>query len=350
MQLSDFSYDLPEELIAQHPLRQRTASRLLCLCGQSGELRHRQFEDLVSELNPGDRLVMNNTRVIAARLRGRKSTGGKVEILVERITGERTALAKIRASKAPKPGSRIILGDQIVVEIITREEDMFLLEVVEGPDLQQILDTQGTMPLPPYIERPAANEDAERYQTVYARHDGAVAAPTAGLHFTDELLSRLQSAGIDTSFVTLHVGAGTFQPVRTQNLDEHVMHAERASIDRNTVEQIIDTKEKGGRVIAVGTTSVRVLESAAHSGELSALDGDTRLFIRPGDRFNVVDGMITNFHLPESTLLMLVSAFCGTDNILKAYNVAVEQRYRFFSYGDAMLLWPADAPVSGRTA
>lgn len=338
MKRTDFHYDLPDELIARYPAPERSASRLLVLDRQSGALQDRQFRELPAFLRPGDLLVFNNTRVIPARLFGQKETGGKVEILVERITGEQTCLAHVRASKSPKPGSRILIegGGELLME--GREGELFQLRHTSEGSLLQRLEQCGHMPLPPYIDRADEALDQQRYQTVYAEKPGAVAAPTAGLHFDDTVLEQLRAKGVETAFVTLHVGAGTFQPVRADDIRDHQMHAEWLSVDADTVARIQATKARGGRVIAVGTTSVRCLETAAQSGQLQSFEGDTRIFIYPGYQFRVIDGLITNFHLPESTLIMLVSALAGQDNVLQAYRHAVAQRYRFFSYGDAMLI------------
>lgn len=338
MKRTDFHYDLPDELIARYPAPERSASRLLVLDRQSGALQDRQFRELPAFLRPGDLLVFNNTRVIPARLFGQKETGGKVEILVERITGEQTCLAHVRASKSPKPGSRILIegGGELLME--GREGELFQLRHTSDGSLLQRLEQSGHMPLPPYIDRADEALDQQRYQTVYAEKPGAVAAPTAGLHFDDAVLEQLRVNGVETAFVTLHVGAGTFQPVRADDIRDHQMHAEWLSVDADIVARIQATKARGGRVIAVGTTSVRCLETAAQSGQLQPFEGDTRIFIYPGYQFRVIDGLITNFHLPESTLIMLVSALAGQDNVLQAYRHAVAQRYRFFSYGDAMLI------------
>jgi len=346
MQRSDFTYDLPQELIAQHPLAERSASRLLHLDGATSSVAHRHFRDLPSLLAPDDLLVFNDTRVLPARLYGVKETGGRVEILIERLTGETSALAHIRASKTPRPGTRIAittdadsdpLEESVLVE--GRSEGLFLLTSTQplGPMLAKI----GHMPLPPYIDRDDEVGDRERYQTVYARRDGAVAAPTAGLHFDEPMLQRLEGEGVRRAFVTLHVGAGTFQPVRADDVREHEMHAEYLEVNEALCAEVAETRARGGRVIAVGTTAVRSLETASASGRLEPYIGDTRLFIYPGYAFQCVDAMITNFHLPESTLLMLVSAFSGREAILAAYAQAVRKRYRFFSYGDAMFLTPA---------
>ena len=334
MRLSDFDYELPPGLIAQHPADRRTGSRLLHLAGD--RLLDRRFTDFPELLDGGDLLVFNNTRVMPARLYGRKESGGRVEILVERLLGPRRALAHVRASHSPKPGSRIRVGDR-TLRVLGRREALFELQPDEG-DFEGLMAGHGHMPLPPYIQRADADLDQERYQTVYAREVGAVAAPTAGLHFDEAMLEDLRRRGIRTAEVTLHVGAGTFQPVRVENLDEHVMHSEWLQVDEEVCEQVAETRRRGGRVVAVGTTSVRSLETAAASGELRPYRGETRLFIRPGYEFRVVDRLLTNFHLPQSTLLMLVSAFAGYDRVMAAYRHAVEQRYRFFSYGDAMFL------------
>ena len=339
MQLSDFHFTLPDELIAQEPLPERSASRLLTLDG--GQLGHRAFTDLPSLLRAGDHLVLNNTRVIPARLHGKKASGGQIEVLVERITEADRMLAKVRASKSPKLGSMLELAG-VNVTVLGRERDLFDLRwhLPDGVSLDALLERDGQMPLPPYITRDVSDADITRYQTVYAEQPGAVAAPTAGLHFDQSVFDELKNAGITHSFVTLHVGAGTFQPVRSDNIKEHVMHAERVSVDQDTVDTIARVKREGGRVIAIGTTSVRALESASASGTLQAYSGDTRLFLTPGSEFHTVDAMVTNFHLPESTLLMLVCAFAGYQQTMAAYQAAVDERYRFFSYGDAMLVWP----------
>lgn len=342
MKLSDFDFDLPPELIAQYPLPNRGDSRLLCLDGPTGELLDRMFRDLPEFLRPGDLLVFNDTRVVRARLYGRKETGGRVEVLVERLEDVHTALAHVRASKAPRAGMRLFLGEGGGVRVLGREGDLFRL-AAEGEGFPDLMERHGHMPLPPYIERGDETLDEERYQTVYARKDGAVAAPTAGLHFEQGMLDALKAQGVEQTHVTLHVGAGTFQPVRTEQLEDHVMHSEYLEVSPEVCEQVRATRECGGRVVAVGTTSVRSLESAATGGELRPFSGDTRLFIRPGYRFRVVDLLITNFHLPQSTLLMLVSAFAGYARIKAAYHHAVAQHYRFFSYGDAMLLTRKDA-------
>ncbi len=336
MQLSDFNYHLPEALIAQYPAAQRSASRLLHLADAS--VTDRQFIDLPDLLHPGDLLIFNNTKVMSARMYGKKMSGGQIELLIERLLAPKRALAHIRASKSPKPDSLIKVGEN-TLRIIQRHGVLFEIALLDS-EFEILMRTEGCLPLPPYIQRSAHALDESRYQTVYAQHAGAVAAPTAGLHFDQPLLDRLQQAGIQCAEVTLHVGAGTFQPVRVENLDEHQMHHEWLQVSKQVCEQITKTKAAGGRVVAVGTTSVRSLETAASSGELSPYVGDTNLFIRPGYRFRVVDALITNFHLPRSTLLMLVSAFAGYENTLQAYRYAVRQKYRFFSYGDAMLIEP----------
>jgi len=333
-----FHYELPDELIARQPAPERRGSRLLVLDGDSGELSHRRFPDLRELVRPGDLMVFNDTRVIPARLFGQKASGGKVEMLVERLTGDREVLAHLRASKSPKPGTRIDFEGGIQAEVTGREGDLFCLFFLGEQSVLEILETHGHMPLPPYIDRADGLADRERYQTVYAEKPGAVAAPTAGLHFDEALLEELCAAGVETAHVTLHVGAGTFQPVRVDNILEHRMHAEVIDVSETVCRQVAETRARGGRVIAVGTTSVRCLESAAASGELRPMSGETDIFIYPGYQFRVVDALVTNFHLPESTLLMLVSAFSGFSRIMAAYREAVAERYRFFSYGDAMFL------------
>jgi S-adenosylmethionine:tRNA ribosyltransferase-isomerase len=335
MQLSDFDYNLPKALIAQYPGAQRTASRLLQL--DADGVNDRQFIDLPQLLQPKDLLVFNNTRVMKARLYGRKETGGRVEILVERVLGGQRALAHIRANKPPKPNDRLKIADQ-QLRMVQRKEAFFELELLGTQTFAQLMQQHGHLPLPPYISREDNEIDQERYQTVYAQHVGAVAAPTAGLHFDQAMLDTLQAQGIQKAEVTLHVGAGTFQPVRVENLDGHVMHSEWLEVSEQVCQQVAQTKANGGRVIAVGTTSVRSLETAAQGGQLKPYQGETQLFIRPGYQYQAVDLLLTNFHLPRSTLLMLVAAFAGYDEVMYAYRHAVEQAYRFFSYGDAMLL------------
>jgi len=337
MKRSDFNYELPPELIAQLPLAQRSASRLLCFDKQSGDLNDQKFSDLPALLNPGDLLVFNNTEVIPARLFGTKASGGRVEILVERLLNEQECLAQVRASKSPKAGGMLILEDGSVFKVLGREDSFFHLQAVGG-DLMSFLKDMGHMPLPPYITREDTDRDRRRYQTVFAETPGAVAAPTAGLHFDQDLLDQLKDQGIESTTVTLHVGAGTFQPVRVDNIEDHHMHAEWLNVPQSACDAIAAARARGGRVIAVGTTAVRSLETAAAGGELVPFTGDSRIFIYPPYQFRVVDAMVTNFHLPESTLLMLVSAFAGQEQTLAAYRHAIDQRYRFFSYGDAMLI------------
>lgn len=356
MNLSEFNFDLPDELIAQYPLQERTDSRLLCLNGTSGELEDRIFKSLPELLNPGDLLVFNNTKVIPARLFGQKSTGGKIEVLVERVLDEHSFLAQIRASKSPKEGAVLNIGtdkgDGFQINMLTRQGDLFHLELNEefkkaGQSVFTLLEQYGHMPLPPYVERADEKSDLQRYQTVYAKEKGAVAAPTAGLHFDEALLETINKMGVDTAWVTLHVGAGTFQPVRVDNILDHKMHSEYVDVPADTVAKIKQTHAQGGRVIAVGTTAMRSLESASASAGQKAGDkqdviqeyhADTDIFIYPGYQFKTVDAMVTNFHLPESTLIMLISAFAGLDNVKKAYQHAIKHKYRFFSYGDAMFI------------
>jgi S-adenosylmethionine:tRNA ribosyltransferase-isomerase len=343
MQLSDFDYHLPEDLIAQFPQAERTSSRLLGLLQGETIPQDLMFTDLPSLLRPGDLLVLNDTRVMRARLHGSKLSGGKVEVLIERLLTPESALAHVRASKSPKPGSRLRLGDgDQWVEVVDRKGDLFLLQSLSG-GFSRMMEQHGHMPLPPYIDRGDEPVDVARYQTVFAHRPGAVAAPTAGLHFDHEMLRRLEAMGVNRATLTLHVGAGTFQPVRVDNLDEHIMHEEYIEVDEKVCQQVIDTRQHGGRVVAVGTTCVRSLETASSQGVIQPYRGDTRLFIKPGYPFRSVDAMITNFHLPQSTLLMLVAAFAGYERIMGAYQHAIEQRYRFFSYGDAMFLMPQDS-------
>ena len=337
MQRSDFHYDLPAELIAQFPLAERSASRLLCLAGDSGEYVDRLFLELPDLLHPGDLLVFNDTRVMPARLYGRKQSGGRVEILIERVLTPARGLAQIRASKSPRLGSKVIVDNGVELDVIGRQGDLFEL-ASPGLSLMDLMQQAGHIPLPPYIARADQEQDVERYQTVYAERPGAVAAPTAGLHFDRLMLDRLQDGGVRTARITLHVGAGTFQPVRVERLEEHRMHAEYLEVDEAACGKVEEVRAAGGRVIAVGTTCVRSLEAASANGRLRPFQGDTRLFIYPGYRFRCVDAMITNFHLPESTLLMLVCAFAGYAPVMEAYRHAVLERYRFFSYGDAMFL------------
>lgn len=338
MRLSDFDYQLPEALIAQAPLSERNASRLLLADPVNQLIKDQQFTELDSHLNPGDLLVFNNTRVIPARLFGQKESGGKVEVMVERVLDERTLLAHVRASKSPKPGTRLILEGQIRCVMQERQDDLFLLVQQSNQSWLDLIESHGHMPLPPYIHRSDDDADRERYQTVYAEKPGAVAAPTAGLHFDQQQIETLQEKGIKTAFITLHVGAGTFQPVRVDNIDEHIMHAEKVEVTADVCDLIKQTKLAGKRVIAVGTTVVRSLETAAQNDGINPFFDDSKIFIKPGYEFKMIDAMITNFHLPKSTLLMLVSAFAGTDFMRRAYQHAVEQKYRFFSYGDAMFI------------
>ncbi len=343
--VDDFDFSLPPELIAQHPATERSGSRLLHVCGQ--QQIDRNFTDLPALLKAGDLLIFNDTRVIKARFFGQKATGGQVEVLLERIVDDTHAIAQIRASKSPKPSTRITLAEAFDVVVTGRagaSGEFFALELVDRSNLWELAERFGKLPLPPYIEHPAEGADEARYQTVYAREPGAVAAPTAGLHFDEAMLATLRAQGVQTAFLTLHVGAGTYQPVRVDKIAEHRMHSERFEIPIATAEAIAATRATGGRIIAVGTTSLRALESAGNpDGSVRSGPAETDIFITPGYRFKVVDRLITNFHLPKSTLLMLVSAFAGYDNIRATYAHAVAERYRFFSYGDAMLLEKIDA-------
>jgi len=336
MLISDFDYELPQELIARYPTQDRRGSRLLSVGDGVEDLGFANFPSL---LRPGDLLVFNDTRVIKARLHGHKETGGKAEILVERIESERVALVHVRASKSPKPGSRLLIDGGAEAVVAGRDDDLFLLEF--SADLLPYLDEHGDVPLPPYLEREADAADIERYQTVYANDPGAVAAPTAGLHFDEAMLAETRAAGVNHTHVTLHVGAGTFQSLREEHIEENRLHSERVEVTQACCDAVASTRAAGGRVIAVGTTSVRALECASASGTLRPFSGETDMFILPGYEFRSVDAMLTNFHLPQSSLLMLVSAFAGKDRILAAYNHAVREKYRFFSYGDAMFLTPA---------
>ncbi len=349
MKRSDFSYDLPEALIAQAPLPERSASRLLVVPPAPGVLEDRVVRDLPALLQPGDLLIFNDTRVIPARLFGQKATGGRVEILIERLLPDNEARAQVGASKSPKPGSRIALDAGGEAEVLGRDGEFYRLRFHVGEGLESWLLHAGRLPLPPYIRREPGQDDHERYQTVFAKEVGAVAAPTAGLHFDAPLLDALRARGVEFGHVTLHVGAGTFQPMRADDLHDHRMHSEWLNIGAELVAQVRRTRERGGRVIAVGTTVVRALESAMRAAddggsgdrELQPFAGETQIFIFPGYRIRSVDAMLTNFHLPESTLLMLVSAFAGRERVFEAYAHAVREQYRFFSYGDAMLLWPS---------
>ena len=357
MKTRDFHYNLPEELIAQHPCEVRSQSRLLHYSRQDKRIKHLRFDDIIDLLRPDDLLVFNNTRVIPARIYGTKETGGKVEILIERLTSEHQCLAHVKASKTPKAGSVITLTQnrndesgrqddeemnyQVTVE--GRSGDLFILSSQSDVSdsvlsMAEIMESIGHMPLPPYISRADSDTDFSRYQTVYAQTPGAVAAPTAGLHFDDELLARIKAKGVDSAFVTLHVGAGTFQPVRSEKIEDHQMHHEYLVVPQETVDKCYETRKTGGRIVAVGTTTVRSLESASSSGQLQAYAGETDIFIYPGYQFKSIDALITNFHLPESTLLMLISAFAGKDEVMRCYDEAVAEKYRFFSYGDAMFI------------
>ena len=338
MKKSDFNYQLPEALIAQKPLAERDASRLLCMDRHSGQITDRQFTDFIDLIAPHDLLVFNNTKVIPARLFGKKHSGGKVEILIERILDNHHAIAHVKSSKSAKAGTLIDLDQGYCCEVLGRADDLFQLEFKGNNSVLSILEHIGHMPLPPYITREDEESDLTRYQTVFAKEAGAVAAPTAGLHFDQALIEKLKAKGVQSAFVTLHVGSGTFQPVRTEDLSEHIMHKEYFLVQQEAVTAVKQARTRGGRVIAIGTTAVRALESASQSGQLEACFGDTDLFITPGYQFKSVDAMLTNFHLPESTLLMLISAFAGYQPVMSAYNHAIDQSYRFFSYGDAMFL------------
>jgi S-adenosylmethionine:tRNA ribosyltransferase-isomerase len=338
MKLTDFHFDLPKQLIAQYPTVKRTDSRLLVLDGKTGEFADRRFTEIIDLIEAGDLLVMNNTRVIPARLYGVKDTGGQVEVLIERVLNEHEVLAQVRASKSPKPGGLLHFTETYSAKVLERQEPFYRLRFTGADTALAVLEAIGQMPLPPYIERVDEQADRERYQTVYAEQAGAVAAPTAGLHFTQDVLTQLQNKGVSLAYLTLHVGAGTFQPVRVENIHEHKMHKEWISVPQSVVDAVKQTHAAGKRVIAVGTTTVRSLESAAVSGELRAFEGETDIFITPGFDFQVVDSLLTNFHLPGSTLLMLVCAFGGYLPVMRAYRHAVDSHYRFFSYGDAMFI------------
>ncbi len=337
---SDFHYELPEELIAQAPLAERSASRLMVVPPAPAAFSDRHVRDLPELLQPGDLLVFNDTRVIPARLFGQKTSGGRVEILIERLLGGQQARVQIGASKSPKPGGVILLDTGGQAEVLGREGEFYVLRFEVDEPLEKWLVHAGRLPLPPYIQREPDQADRERYQTVFAKEVGAVAAPTAGLHFDEPLLARLRERGVEFGHVTLHVGAGTFQPVRVDELSQHVMHREWINVGAELVEKVRRTRANGGRVIAIGTTVVRALESALRDGGLQPFSGETQIFILPGYRIRSVDAMVTNFHLPESTLLMMISAFAGKERVFEAYRHAIDQRYRFFSYGDAMLLFP----------
>ncbi|MBU9841994.1 tRNA preQ1(34) S-adenosylmethionine ribosyltransferase-isomerase QueA [Rahnella aceris] len=343
MRVADFSFELSESLIARYPQTQRSGCRLLSLDGPSGELTHGVFTDILDKIHPGDLLVFNNTRVIPARVFGRKVSGGKIEVLVERVLDTHRVLAHVRASKSPKPGAELLLGDKedIKATMVARHDTLFELEFNEDRDVFTLLNEIGHMPLPPYIDRPDEDADRELYQTVYSERPGAVAAPTAGLHFDEPLMDALKAKGVEFAFVTLHVGAGTFQPVRVDTIEDHIMHAEYAEVPQDVVDAVLACKARGNNVVAVGTTSVRSLESAAKASEdalIAPFFDDTKIFIYPGYHYQVIDSLITNFHLPESTLIMLVSAFAGYKNTMNAYHQAVAEQYRFFSYGDAMFI------------
>lgn len=338
MQRTDFSFNLPEHLIAQHPTESRTDSRLLYIEPHSGQFQDYHFVDFPNLLAPGDLLVFNDTRVIPARLFGHKQSGGKVEILVERVLDDHRVLAQLRASKAPKPKTQLYLKDNVNVTVLQRVENFFELQFNDSQPVHDILQAIGHIPLPPYIRRADSQMDSARYQTVYAQQPGAVAAPTAGLHFDETMLKYIDAIGVEKTFITLHVGAGTFAPIRADDIRQHTMHAERLHVSAQVCEQVKATRARGGRVIAIGTTTVRALETAFADGVIKPYDGETRLFITPGYRFVSIDALLTNFHLPESTLLMLVCAFAGQSQVLAAYRHAVAQQYRFFSYGDAMFV------------
>jgi S-adenosylmethionine:tRNA ribosyltransferase-isomerase len=338
MQRNDFHYHLPAGLIASHPVETRSSSRLLYLDPETEALADKRFTDILELLEQGDLLVFNDTRVIPARLFGTKASGGRVELLIERVTGAHSALAHVRASKSPAIGTRLLLEGEVSARVAGREGDLFRVDFPDDREVLELLECYGHIPLPPYLRREDAEQDRQRYQTIYARVPGAVAAPTAGLHFDDLVMGRLAQRGIETAFVTLHVGAGTFQPVRVDNIEDHVMHQESLEVGADVCRKIAETRRRGGRVVAVGTTVVRSLEWAAQSGEIVPFRGETSLFITPGYRFRCVDALLTNFHLPESTLLMLVCAFAGQQRVMSAYRHAIEAGYRFYSYGDAMFI------------
>jgi S-adenosylmethionine:tRNA ribosyltransferase-isomerase len=333
--LTDYDYSLPESLIARYPLAERSASRLLCL-EPDGAIHHKKVSDIDELIQPNDLLILNNTKVIAARLLGKKATGGQVEVLVERILDDHRILAHVRASKSPKPGNLLFFENEICFEMVTRHNDLFELRCKESTPVLEIIEKIGQIPLPPYFHREPEESDKERYQTIFAKNKGSVAAPTAGLHFDETLFQKLKTKKIEIEFLTLHVGAGTFAPVRVDDIRNHHMHAEYAEVTEELCKKIRNTKARGGRVIAVGTTTARTLETASQSGEIKPFRGDTSIFIYPGFQFHCVDVLMTNFHLPQSTLLMLVAAFGGYENMMRAYKEAVENKYRFFSYGDAM--------------
>lgn len=346
MRRQDFHYELPEELIAKQPAQERRASRLLVLDGSTGEINHQHFANILELVHPGDLLVFNDTRVIPARVYGQKPTGGKIEMLVERILEPNLVMAMLRSSKSPKPGTDIILEDGTPVVVGNRKDAFFLIHFPQSRPALEVLEAIGHMPLPPYIDRPEETKDRERYQTVYGKNPGAVAAPTAGLHFDESLLEELKAKGVEQAFVTLHVGAGTFQPMRVDNIHDHQMHSELMVVSEDVCSAVKRCKARGGRVIAVGTTSVRCLETAGQGGEIKPYQGETNIFIYPSYEYQIVDALVTNFHLPESTLIMLVSAFAGYKRIMQAYKEAVAQKYRFFSYGDAMFI--SQNPSAGK--
>lgn len=338
MKLSDFDYPLSEELIARYPLEERTASRLMCFNRKTGSISHQQFKDLLTFVHPNDLIVFNNTQVIPARFYGYKESGGQVEVLVERILDQHRVLAHLRVSKTPAIGSYIHFENNIRFEMLKRQDNLFELRCLSKDPVLSVIESIGEIPLPPYFNRDPDDSDKERYQTVYAKHKGSVAAPTAGLHFDNELLDKLKKHRIETGWVTLHVGAGTFAPVRVEEITEHKMHPEFLEVSQSLCDKIIQTKKNGGRIIAVGTTSARSLETASLEGEIKPYSGETDIFIYPGFQFKCVDVLITNLHLPKSTLLMLVAAFIGYDNMKNLYQIALAEKYRFFSYGDAMWL------------
>lgn len=340
MQVADFTFHLPDKLIARYPTEERSASRLMRLHGETGSVEHGQFADILGFLQPEDLLVINNTKVIPARLYGAKESGGKIEILVERMLDDQRLLAHVRASRSPKPGARLLLEGEVWATMVSRQDSLFELQLEGSETVLDVLQRLGHMPLPPYIDRPDETADRERYQTVFGEKHGAVAAPTAGLHFDKALLDAIRAKGVRIVTITLHVGAGTFLPVKVDNIEDHHMHGEIVEVTEEVATAVKHTRANGGRVVAIGTTSVRALEAASAKGDIAAYAGETHIFIYPGYKFKSVDALLTNFHLSESTLLMLVSAFAGRDHVLAAYNQAVAQEYRFFSYGDAMLVTP----------
>lgn len=340
MQVADFAFNLPDKLIARYPTEERSASRLMRLHGETGEVEHGYFADILGFLQPEDLLVLNNTKVIPARLYGAKESGGKIEILVERMLDDKRLLAHVRASRSPKPGARLLLEGEVWATMVSRQDSLFELQLEGSETVLDVLQRLGHMPLPPYIDRPDETADRERYQTVFGEKHGAVAAPTAGLHFDEVLLDAIRAKGVRIVTITLHVGAGTFLPVKVDNIEDHHMHGEIVEVTEEVATAVKHTRANGGRVVAIGTTSVRALEAASAEGDIAAYAGETHIFIYPGYKFKSVDALLTNFHLSESTLLMLVSAFAGRDHVLAAYNEAVAQEYRFFSYGDAMLVTP----------